>query len=160
MKDSLQVVKEFIDPGIKGGVATVFGSLNKIKLSTFDTPTEYIEHLLELEGIHKGFLRAIIEDVPPYAGKNIPSFTTFKLGKNCGQLEGLFRAKYIPVEFVSPKKWQSKFTGLKGLQGAPRKRALKDHACRLYPTLLPKPTLRTCDALLMAHHFFTHSNKS
>jgi len=153
MKDSLQVVKEFIDPGIKGGVATVFGSLNKIKLSNFDTPTEYIEHLLELEGIHKGFLQVYIEAAPAYCGKNIPSSSAFKLGKSCGLLEGIVRARQIPLEFISPKKWQAPLAGLKGLTGNPRKKALKDHACRLFPHL--KPTLRTADALLMAHF---HSN--
>ena len=160
MKDDNQVITFAVDPGASGGYALCFGGLRAITLHNLDTFSDLLEHVTELEGIHKGFLRAIIEDVPPYAGKNIPSYTTFNLGRNCGQLEGLFRAKSIPVEFVSPKRWQSKFTGLKGLQGAPRKRALKDHACRLYPTLLPKPTLRTCDALLMAHYFFTHSNKS
>jgi hypothetical protein len=156
MKEENKVVTFAIDPGVNGGYAVIFGSLNAITLHNLDSFGDLLEHVTELEGIHKGFLRAVIEDVPPYAGKNIPSFTTFKLGRSCGQLEGLFRARFIPVEFVSPKKWQSKLTGLKGLQGASRKRALKDHALRLYPTLLPKPSLKTCDALLMAHHFFTH----
>jgi len=142
------------DPGAKGGYAICYGGLKEITLHNLDSFSDLLEHILELEEIHKGFLQAVVEDVPAFAGKDIPSFTSFKLGKSCGQLEGLLRARLIPVHLLSPRKWQAGFTGLKGLSGTIRKRALKDHAHRLYPTL--KPTLRTADALLMAHYFFTH----
>jgi hypothetical protein len=153
MKDDHQVITFSIDPGASGGYAVCYGGLRAITLHNLDTFGDLVDHVLELEGIHKGFLRALIEDVPAYAGKNIPSYTTFKLGKSCGQIEGLFRARQIPIDFVSPRKWQSKFTGLKGLTGAKRKKALRDHAHTLYPLL--KPTLKTADALLQAHAFFS-----
>ena len=143
-----------IDPGGKGGYAVCYGGLKEITLHNLDTVSDFLEHILELEEISNGFLQAVLEDVPPYAGKNIPSYTSFKLGKNCGQIEGILRARQIPIHLISPRKWQAGFSGLKGLSGTARKRALKDHAHRLYPTL--KPTLRTADALLMAHYFFTH----
>lgn len=153
MKTS-QLITFAIDPGASGGYAVCYGGLNAITLHKFESNADFIDHVLELEGIHKGFLRSVVEDVPPYAGKAIPSYTSFKLGRNCGFIEGVLRGKQIPVEFVSPKKWQASLTGLKGLTGSSRKRKLRDHANRLYPTL--KPTLATCDGLLLAHYHFNH----
>jgi hypothetical protein len=148
-----QLITLVFDPGSSGGYAVCFGGLNAITLHNLLSPSDLIDHILELEEIHKGFLRAVLEDVPPYAGKNIPSYTSFKLGRSCGFLEGLLRGRQIPVEFLSPKKWQKPLGGLKGLTGTKRKAVLRDHACRLYPLL--KPTLKTCDALLMAHYHFS-----
>ena len=103
MKDDNQVVTFAIDPGANGGYALCFGGLRAITLHNLDTFSDLLEHVTELEGIHKGFLRAIIEDVPPYAGKNILSFTTFKLGKNCGQLEGLFLSQVHTCGICQPQ---------------------------------------------------------
>lgn len=147
-----QLITLVIDPGASGGYAVCFGGLNAITLHNLNSQADFIDHLLELEEMHKGFLRSVVEDVPPYAGKNIPSYTSFKLGRNVGFLEGALRGRQIPIEFVSPRKWQKPLSGLKGLTGNPRKKVLRDHACRLYPLL--KPTLKTCDALLLAHYFF------
>ena len=152
MKFDPTTVHAIYDPGSSGGYAVCYDGLKAITLHNIDCPTDLIDHILELEETHKGFLHAVIEDVPPYAGKNIPSYTSFKLGKNCGFLEGVLRARQIPVEFLSPKKWQKPLGGLKGLSGSARKKALRNHANRLYPLL--KPTLKTCDALLMAHYYF------
>jgi hypothetical protein len=152
-----QEVTIVIDPGSSGGYAICFGGLKAITLHNLQSPSDFIDHVLELEEIHKGFLRSVVEDVPSYAGKDVPSYTSFKLGRSCGFLEGVLRARQIPVEFISPRKWQKNLGGLKGLSGSPRKRVLKDHASRKYPLL--KPTLKTCDALLMAdYHFNSNPN--
>jgi len=156
MNKDNQAIYIAVDPGASGGYAICYGGLNAITLHNFDTNADFIDHIRELEGIHKGFLRSIVEDVPSFAGKDVPSYTSFKLGKNCGFIEGVLRGLRIPVEYISPKKWSAPLTGLKGLTGAPRKRALRDHASRLYPLL--KPTLKTCDALLIAHFYFTQTN--
>lgn len=151
-----QLITVVIDPGQSGGYAVCFGGLKAITLHNLNSPSDFIDHILELEEIHKGFLRAVVEDIPPYCGQNIPSFTTFKLGRSFGFVEGVLRGRQIPVELISPKKWQKPLSGLKGLSGSARKRVLKDHSCRLYPLL--KPTLKTCDALLMAHYHFSVTN--
>ena len=126
-------------------------------MHNLQSSSDFIDHVLELEEIHKGFLRSVIEDVPSFAGKNVPSYTSFKLGHSCGFLEGVLRARQIPVELISPRKWQKGLSGLKGLTGSPRKRVLRDIACRKYPLL--KPTLKTCDALLMADYHFNSNPK-
>lgn len=128
---------------------------NRITLHNLQSNADFIDHVLALEEAHAGLLQGVMELVPPFvAGKNIPSSTGFKLGRSCGFIEGVLRGLRIPLELVSPKKWQAGLQGLKGVTGAPRKRLLRDHACRLYPTL--KPTLKTCDALLLAHFFINH----
>lgn len=138
-----------IDPGSQGGYAVCLGGLRNITLHNLQSNADFVDHLLALEEAHKGLLHAVLENPPPYiAGKNVPSHTSFKLGRNCGFLEGVLRGRRIPVELVSPKKWQAGLQGLKGVTGAPRKRLLRDHACRLFPSL--NPTLKTCDALLLA----------
>ncbi len=156
MNKDNQAIYLSIDPGASGGYAVCYGGLNAITLHNFQTNADFIDHVLELEGIHKGFLRSVVEDVPSFAGRDVPSYTSFKLGKNCGFIEGVLRGLRIPVDYVSPKKWSAPLTGLKGLTGAARKRALRDHASRLYPLL--KPTLKTCDALLLAHFYFNKPN--
>ena len=139
-----------LDPGKSGGYVVCYEGLKALTLHNLDGLSELLDHLEEYKAEHR---EALIEEVPSYAGKDIPSSTTFKLGYSCGALEGAFRALEIPVHFVGPKTWQKGLSGLSGLTGAPRKRVLKEIAHRLYPTL--KPTLRTADALLMAHYFFT-----
>jgi hypothetical protein len=157
----MRAVKEnkglVFDPSLTNGAYTYINKGKVISLHNLGSLSDLLNHVLELEGNPEGFLQAYIEDVPCYTGKNIPSHTSFKLGKSCGQLEGFFRGREIPVEFVSPKKWQAQFSGLKGLSGNPRKQKLKQHAERLYPNL--KPTLRQADALLMAHFLINHTNR-
>jgi len=157
----MRAVKEstnlFFDPSLTNGAYAVTYKGKIISIHNLGSLSDLNDHVSELEANPEGLLQAVIEDVPPYAGKNIPSFTAFKLGKSCGQLEGFFRGRLIPVQFLSPKKWQAPLSGLKGLTGSPRKRVLKDHACRMYPHL--KPTLRQADALLMAHFFINQTNR-
>ena len=145
------------DPSLNHGGYAVTSNNVVVSIHNLGCLSDLNDHITELVENHKGFLQAVIEDVPCYTGKNIPSHTSFKLGKSCGQLEGLFRGRQIPVQFLSPKKWQAPLSGLKGLSGNPRKQKLKQHAYRLYPNL--KPTLRTCDALLMAHFLINHTNR-
>lgn len=154
VKESTTMV---FDPSLTHGGYAVISKGEVVSLHNLGSLSDLLDHVIELEGNPEGFLQAVIEDVPCYTGKNIPSHTAFKLGKSCGQLEGFFRGRLIPVEFLSPKKWQAPLGGLKGLSGNPRKQKLKDHACRMYPNF--KPTLRQCDALLMAHFLINQTNR-
>ena len=140
-----------LDPGKSGGYAVCHEGLGAITLHNLEGLSELLDHVAEYKSEHR---EAVIEEVPCYCGKDIPGSSTFKLGYSCGMLEGAFRGLEIPVHFVGPKMWQKGLSGLTGFTGAPRKRVLKEHAHRLYPIL--KPTLKTADALLIAHHFFTN----
>ena len=102
-----------------------------------------------------GRIEAFVELVPPFAGKMIPSSTSFKLGKSCGFLEGALRALEIPYTLVRPQEWQKGLGGLTGLTSGKRKKVLMNHAKRLYPTLKGL-TLKTADALLILHDSINH----
>ena len=81
-----------------------------------------------------------------------PGSAMFKFGYGNGLLMGVLLSRKIPVELVTPQKWQKALSlGTKG--GMPNtqwKNKLKAMAQRLYPDL--KVTLNTCDALLILHY--------
>ena len=145
-----------IDPGYNSGGYTVCVEKTKNMVAyPLDSISSLLEHLHEYKDLRR---RIVLEDVPPYVGKDIPSSTSFKLGQSCGLIEGLALGLYIPCEKITPKRWQKGLSDLKGKTGSPRKRVLRDHATRLYPHL--KPTLRTADALLLTHFYLTHNIES
>ena len=142
-----------VDPGANGGYCVCLGSPRAMTAHNLKSPSEFTEHVHELLEMNEGFVRGIVEDVPPFCGVAVPSHTSFKLGRNFGMIEGIFRGLKIPYELVSPKRWQTGLP-LKGLKGSERKRALRDNASRLYPDL--KPTLKTADAILLCDYFYKH----
>ena len=144
------------DPGFKSGGYALGNEKEGVKATfNFDSQSDFLNHVRMLKS--KGPLKAVIEDVLPYAGKNIPSSAGFKLGRSLGFLDGALQALEIHVDFLKPRVWQAPLSGLAKLSGAPRKRAIKDHATSLYPTL--KPTLRTADAVMMAHFVFNNNTQ-
>ena len=150
--DNIHVVFGF-DAGKQGGLTVCLDSRpeNMVAYNLED-----LSSTLEVLQEYKDYRRIIVlEDPPPYAGKNIPSSAGYKLGLSVGQIEGLARGLFIRCEKISPKTWQQGLTGLSGKTGPARKKVLKDHASRLYPHL--KPTLKTADAILLTH-FFIKSN--
>ena len=140
------------DPGKTGSYVLCTNGLERIEQFNLDSLTDFIEHVRSVQKAHPGFLRAVLEDVPSYAGKNIPQHTVFKLARNFGFLEGVFRGLQIPVEYYTPRKWQKPIPSLGKKTGMARKRAIREHASTLYPLL--KPTIRNADSLMIAHFHF------
>lgn len=136
-----------IDPGVRGGFAQKCDDYNPL-LRAFTTEADFLEIL---EGVPAD-AEAIVEEVPPYVGRAIPSSSAFKLGYNYGFEVGALRAYGFRVNLVRPQVWQKGLGGMKGLEGAARKRKLKDHAKRLYPKL-DGITLQTADALLILDYW-------
>tara|TARA_R100000808_G_C2151633_1_gene160783 strand:- start:1332 stop:1805 length:474 start_codon:yes stop_codon:yes gene_type:complete len=132
-----------VDPGLQGGMALVRGDDSPV-LKPFTTEGEFLNVLESVPGNAE----AIVEEIPPYVGRAIPSSAAFKLGKNYGFEVGALRALGFRVNLVKPQKWQAGLGGLRGLEGAARKRRLKDHAQRLFPKV-EGLTLKTADALLI-----------
>ena len=141
-----------IDPGKSGGYAIAWNGLHTINLHTLDEDFEFVEHIQDLKD-HPDVteIEAVIELVPPFAGKMIPSSTSFKLGKNCGFLEGVLRALEIPFVLVRPQEWQKGLSGLKGLTSNKRKKALMNHAKQFFPSTKGL-TLKTADAILILRY--------
>ena len=99
-----------------------------------DSDQDFIDHVADLQVEYEGNIEAILEHVPPFAGKNIPSFTAFKLGKHCGFLEGVFRTLRIPIHLISHQEnGNSRLKGLGKKTGHDRKRQIREAAAILYP---------------------------
>lgn len=140
-----------VDPGSKGGFAVSHDGLNicdafSCSITELDNYITQLQDFLQLDQV-----KVIIELVPKYTGRNIPSSSAFVLGRSYGLLEGVARGMKIPVVDLDPKTWQRPIPGLAKTTGASRKRALRNYANKLYPHL--KPTLATADAILILNHF-------
>ena len=129
-----------IDPGANGGFAykggaTVFCGKND----------ELAQLTINRETI------IVVEKVPPYVGKFIPSSAAFKLGYSYGWIVGKF-ANY-KTHHITPQVWQKFFNiGTKGEQTSTQwKNKLKDEAIKLFPDQR-RITLATADAYLLLHY--------
>jgi hypothetical protein len=78
-----------------------------------------------------------------------PGSAMFKFGRGFGFLLGVCAALLVPVELVTPQRWQKGVSaGVRsGLSRADWKRKLKAQAERLFPS--HRVTLATADALLI-----------
>ena len=138
-----------VDPGKSGGYAI---SINgAIEAHPYRDETEFLEHVHELiERPDLTVIEAAVEEVPKFIGRNIPGSTTFVLGYHYGWIVGALRALAIPVHLYRPQVWQKGLSGVREAKGAKKKRVLRDHATRLFPSL--KPTMATADAILILRH--------
>ena len=139
-----------IDAGMSGGYAVNEGGESS-RLEPWTSEADFLDELDNLRTVavlENLQLEVWLEEVPPYVGRNIPSSASFKLGKNYGFLIGAVRASNFPLHFVRPTVWQTGLSGVRGVQGAAKKRALRDHAVRLYPET-KGITLKTADAVLI-----------
>jgi hypothetical protein len=143
-----------IDPGKSGGYAIGWGGLHSINLHTLGEDFEFVEHIQDLKD-HPDVtsLEAVVELVPPFAGKMIPSSSSFKLGENYGFIQGVLRMAEIPFTLVRPQEWQKGLSGLQGLTSNKRKKVLMNHAKRFFPNTNGRITLKTADAILILRHF-------
>ena len=157
MADKPKTIFMAVDPGGTGSYHTAIDGLKDIIPYNLDSDQDFIDHVADLYEEYEGNVVAILEAVPCFAGKNIPSFTAFKLGKHCGFIEGVFRTKRIPVHLISPRKWQMPIKGLGKKTGHARKRAIREAAAILYPHI--RPTVRNADSLMMLHYFFCNNNQ-
>ena len=146
-----------IDPGKSGGYAIGWDGLANIHLHKLEEDFEFVEHMKELKR-HPDVesIEAVVELVPPFAGKMIPSSTSFKLGKSCGFLEGCLRMAEIPFTLVRPQEWQKGLSGLSGLTSNKRKKVLMNHAKQFFPQVKGL-TLKTADAVLILRHFLLNT---
>jgi len=142
-----------IDPGKSGGYAIAWDGMHSINLHTLGEDFEFVEHIQDLKD-HPDVtsIEAVVELVPPFAGKMIPSSSSFKLGENYGFIQGVLRSLEIPFTLVRPQEWQKGLSGLSGLTSNKRKKVLMNHAKQFFPTTKGL-TLKTADAILILRHF-------
>ncbi len=134
---------------MSGGVAVVRMYANRPEVTLSKMP----EDLAELAALLPFGCDVVIEKVPPFVGRLIPSSAAFKLGKSAGWVEGFCAGRQHPVILVTPQKWQAPLGIPKGNRTqAQWKAALKAEASRRYPDA-EGLTLATADALLIADWF-------
>lgn len=156
-----------IDPGANGAIALAdqFGALvhklpeheNEIaqllnNLCVVSECIAVIERVHAAPRLKPGDDRGVGERVQMGAS------SAFNFGRSYGFLRGicqllLVQGRLSRFEDVTPQRWQAHLGLTAGLQGPARKRALKERARQRYPQL--KPTLVTCDALLLLDWFIS-----
>lgn len=138
-----------IDPGAGGALAFITSDGRAVTHTT--------ESTLPIEAVRDAICGRDPEDVVAYV-EELSGFQkgrTAMLGaqvgvmmRNFGQWEGILAALNIRTILVKPKSWQAGISGASVKEYADKKRALKAEAVRRFPSM--KPTLKTCDALLIA----------
>jgi hypothetical protein len=134
-----------VDPGSNGAICELWPDG---KIDAFPIPDD-----ADLRDYFKAVIQhntpiCYLEQVSGYIGKPQPGSTMFVFGDGYGYIRGLLAANHIKTVLVRPQKWQAGIPGMTSLKGPDRKRALKEHAARLYPQV--KVTLGNADALLIA----------
>ena len=139
-----------IDPGLNGGIAMFDdGEFFAMPFTTMSDVGFALDSLRDKRKLSE--IKAYIEEPPAYfpgAGGGLASQA--KLHRNLGQYEGMLMGLGIAFETVRPQKWQTGLPGVAKLKGKDRKKALHNLAIQRYPQL--KPTLKTCDAILIAEY--------
>ncbi len=144
-----------IDPGASGGIAVRFAdkSVETYKMpATVRDVADLLREIKDHPDHDMWHATAILEDVPPFAGKAQSGSSAFKLGKNCGVIEGALIALGYRVEKVRPQTWQKAlgFGARNGATPTQWKNKLKARAQELYPEI--KVTLWNADALLLSEY--------
>ena len=152
------VVYMGIDPGINGGIAKI--RVDGVKLSTsvqpmFTTPRELWGYLDTAFGCDRKYV--CIEQVQGYiGGKGEPGSAMFKFGQSYGLILMGLTATGVEYELITPQVWQ-RTVGVSPRKAGEGKGAfkarLRARAKELYPNTYGL-TLKTCDAILIAHYCY------
>lgn len=143
-----------IDPGASGGVVELYPNGRVVAVAMPDDGD--LRDLIEAFACsaHSEAEQAVcyMELVGGFiAGNKLPGSAMFNFGSGYGYLRGLLAANRVELRLIRPQQWQAGIPGVFGVKEKPkRKRALKEHAARLFPTL--KVTLKTSDALCIADY--------
>lgn len=154
-----------IDPGASGGIALFSGK----SMQAWPTPDidENIVNLIKKISFNIKPDLCIMEQVGGYVGKKQPGSSMFNFGDINGFVRGVIKTLDIPVEMVTPQKWQKSFSiaprikgneskGIKGETTTEWKKRLLMKAQSLYPmtfkSLLAGHAYAIADAVLIAEY--------
>jgi hypothetical protein len=145
-----------VDVGKHGGLGVVStSSTGSVSVEVFDFSKFTEPELTEVFSAYKTDSTALIEKVGAFPGQGVVSM--FSFGDINGFIRGCLTALKVPLEFVSPRKWQSAFSCLNETKASKteHKNVLKAKAQQLYPNI--KVTLNIADALLIATYHYRRS---
>lgn len=137
-----------IDPGASGAIAVITDKDTWATTFEDDSVGRTIAETVNSLRFEGYDVQCVLESVHSFPGQGVAS--SFKFGRVFGEAIGCLDALEIPYRLVRPQEWQKGIYGLpKKKDGATaHKRFLKQEAQRRFPQC--KPTLKTCDALLIA----------
>lgn len=142
------------DPGASGGIAELFPSGAAIAYSMPDDADlrDNIHAFTTAASLDGDRVVAYVELVGGFIGGSpAPGSAMFNFGNGYGYIRGVLAALRVETHLVRPQEWQAGIPGVRGTkEKSVRKRALKEHASRLFPSL--KVTLKTADALCIADY--------
>jgi hypothetical protein len=140
------------DPGASGGLAELLpnGGVFACAMPDDADLRDYIDNLQKSASVEGDRVVCYMELVGGFIkGSPVPGSAMFNFGDGYGYIRGLLAAYRIETHLVRPQTWQVGIPGVRGEKDkATRKRALKEHAARLFPSI--KVTLKTSDALCIA----------
>ena len=143
-----------IDPGASGGVVELYpdGQVSAIAMPDEADLRDTIAAFAQMARTEGDRAVCYLELVGGFiAGNPVPGSAMFNFGNGYGYVRGLLAANGIETRLVRPQTWQAGIPGVRGEKDkGNRKRALKEHAARLFPAL--KVTLSTADALCIADY--------
>lgn len=141
-------IKIAIDPGQSGAMAVRWPDGSTVAYD-FETEADMVS---ELRSIRENSemtdtpVNALLERVASRPAQGVAS--VFKFGSNYGFWRGALQGIGISFYELTPQQWQNKVGGVPTtVQGADRKRKLKQIAAERYPN--HRVTLKNADALLM-----------
>lgn len=151
-----------IDPGASGGIVEVD---TKGRVVSYAMPDDHdlkenIRAFKRIADVDGEECIAYMELVGGFIhGKKLPGSAMFNFGNGYGCIRGMLMMADIPFVLVRPQDWQVGIPGVRGeKEKADRKRAIKEHAARLFPNL--KVTLKTADALCLALYAMRHVSQT
>lgn len=136
-----------IDPGKSGAFCEMWpdGKVDTFPMFSDSDMRDYFKAIIQFNTP-----TVYLEQVGGFIGKAQPGHHMFVFGDGYGCIRGMLLAYHIKFELTRPQTWQRGIPGAQGLKGPDRKRALKEHAARLFPNI--KVTLGNADALLIADY--------
>lgn len=139
-----------IDPGASGAIAVRDYASEPYVIPMPETEADTLDAIRDIcaQAHAEGFAsKAYVEHVGGFTGRPQPGSAMFKFGFGAGFVKGCLMTLGVPVEYVRPQDWQKGLLIGKSDTKPEHKRKLRAKAQELFPAL--KPTLTTCDALLI-----------
>lgn len=152
----MNIVHIGIDTGASGGMA-VFYPNGVQEAYSYKKEMSYCDILNKVERLaweNNWHVSATVERLTGFQGggrQAMMGAQGFKMGLAYGRVIGWLEALQIPFSEVLPRSWQAGLPNVAKTKAyIEKKRLLKMIAQQRYPNL--KPTLQTCDAILIAEY--------
>jgi hypothetical protein len=139
-----------IDPGKGGGIAVLSKNGNEVKKCPESVHDMSLMFALMVGSTPADRVLVMLEKVwaRPHDGRS----SVFTFAQNYGRWEGIIASHEIQPHYVTPQVWMKAIGCPAKLKKQERKNYLKQLSKDMYPKIAKKLTLKTADAILIAHY--------